>query len=105
MLEGGERGEPICAHPPELSSDLSVAQLLEIVCARNGGAVVGGPVGLKLDFKDAQAVAPCLALLADCNWRVGWALMLNADVWTGPGGADVSKSAVHKDPSRCMWIP
>jgi hypothetical protein len=71
---------PIMAHPPSRSSDLDFSQFIDRVIA-------DGSRHMKLDFKEAETLEPCLALLAARapqlikNGQVVW---LNADVLPGP---------------------
>ncbi len=71
----------VMAHPPKRHSDLTFHSfLMRVTKAVNQGR----RVGIKLDFKDANAVEPCLRLLRRPNFPV-W---LNADVIKGPGGRE-----------------
>lgn len=47
--------EPIMAHPPDTSSDLTFSQWLDLVISKGRG--------LKLDFKTANSIEPCLKIL------------------------------------------
>lgn len=73
---------PLCGHPPQTSSDLTIAALLARVISENRANQRKGKcmVGLKLDFKDPAAVAPTLDELDACCWNWKWPLLLNADV-------------------------
>jgi hypothetical protein len=86
----------IMCHPPDVDSDLSFEQFFKQVFL---AVKAGRRVGLKLDFKDADAVLPCLRLMRDSNVGIHDAsyvgahaatrtmpLWLNADVVRGPGG-------------------
>lgn len=68
-------GEVIAAHPPRVESDLSFDALLE--------AVQVSKQGLKLDFKDEEAVLPCLNQLQSRQMRQP--VLLNADILQGMG--------------------
>lgn len=68
-------GEVIAAHPPKVESDLSFNELLE--------AVRVSKQGLKLDFKDEEAVLPCLSLLQSRHMQQP--VLLNADILQGMG--------------------
>lgn len=70
------QGEVVCAHQPEVDSDLTVEYLLE--------AMKKSKQGLKLDFKDPETVAPTLELLKVSGLRQP--VLLNADVLQGNGG-------------------
>jgi len=79
----GQSGEPVMAHPPANTSDLTTHQfLLSVVTAVEGGA----KKGIKLDFKQLVAVEPSLQLLAALMARVRFPVWLNADILAGPGG-------------------
>lgn len=69
-------GEIIAAHPPLEESDLSFDALLE--------ALQTTKQGLKLDFKDVAAVAPCLARLQ--ARQLQRPVLLNANILQGLGG-------------------
>lgn len=47
--------EPIMAHPPDTQSDLTFSQWLDLVISKGKG--------LKLDFKTANSIEPCLKIL------------------------------------------
>jgi len=85
MMPADSNATPIMAHPSWRSktappSDLDIAAFLD-------QTVADGKRHLKLDFKDAAALEPCLQLLAK-RWpelqRNGQAVWLNADVLPGP---------------------
>ncbi len=67
----------IAAHPPALDSDLTLAGLLT--------AVKNSSKGLKLDFKDPEAVIPSLKALGDLGLENP--VILNADILQGNGAA------------------
>lgn len=69
-------GTPIAAHPPRRESDLTLADLLS--------RFVTSKQGLKLDFKDPNALEPSLRLLKDMH--LPQPVFLNADILEGPGG-------------------
>ena len=54
----------IMCHPPAVDSDLTFDQFFKRVFL---AVKAGRRVGLKLDFKDADAVLPCVRLLRDNN--------------------------------------
>ncbi|GEM_PF-902548 len=71
------QGTPIMAHPPDRSSDLSLATWLDALIAEGRGA--------KLDIKEPEAVLPSLDLVAQrAQDRIP--VMVNADLFQGPGG-------------------
>lgn len=69
-------GEIIATHPPLEESDLSFVELLE--------AVQTTKQGLKLDFKDVEAIRPCLAQLQARQMQRP--VLLNANILQGMGG-------------------
>ena len=86
----------LMCHPPRRSSDLTFEGFArEVLAAVRRGRVLG----IKLDFKEADAVAPCLELLRLSGLASDDAhspddtvravpVWLNADVVRGPGGRD-----------------
>ena len=86
----------LMCHPPLRSSDLTFDGFArEVLAAVRRGRVLG----IKLDFKEADAVAPCLELLRLSGLASDDAhspddtvravpVWLNADVVRGPGGRD-----------------
>ncbi|XP_040841912.1 protein FAM151B [Ochotona curzoniae] len=77
--EGPSRGQPVMAHPPETSSDISLQQWLT--------EVVRSSKGIKLDFKSLAAVAPSMVLLKEMEEQLQRPVWINADVLPGPNGA------------------
>jgi hypothetical protein len=89
----GEDGEPILAHPPRRTSDLTVDQLLHTVTddstvLENG--IRNLQTHLKLDFKEEQAIKPTLDKIRHRNIQnpMKNKIYLNADILAGPGRAD-----------------
>ncbi len=78
------RGDAVAAHPPANDSDLSFDSLLE--------AVASSKQGIKLDFKDAEIVIPCLTRLRELD--LAQPVLLNADIFQGYGGYRPKFSAV-----------
>ena len=109
----------LMCHPPRRSSDLTFEGFArEVLAAVRRGRVLG----VKLDFKEADAVAPCLELLRLCGLAGDDAdapddavravpVWLNADVVRGPGGRDPipaerfvrSASARAREPRFLGW--
>jgi len=75
-----KNGEIICAHPPNLESDLKVDVLIEKLKETNKG--------LKLDFKQPEVVLPVLNLLKKSSFEN--LIILNADILRG-NNASASK--------------
>ena len=77
-------GVPIMAHPPDNTSDINLRQWLQEVFSFH-------PVkGIKLDFKQLQAVKPSLEILKDFvknqtkSNKSSPPILLNADIISGP---------------------
>ena len=56
--------EPVMAHPPQIDSDLRFSQWLN--------ASLGSGKGLKLDFKSANSLLPCLFTLNSLGDKVSF---------------------------------
>jgi len=69
---------PIMAHPPQIVGDLSFVGFIELVVAHNRAHAKARQLGVKLDFKAKEAVAPCLATLAKYKEADLPAVWLNA---------------------------
>lgn len=80
MVEGDisldPANRPIMAHPPVLKSDLLFTHWIKSITTSRKGA--------KLDFKDPQVVPLCLQKLNSRSSNIP--LVLNADLFLGPGG-------------------
>ncbi|CAF0780032.1 unnamed protein product [Rotaria sp. Silwood1] len=72
ILIGSSSNDPIMAHPPHKTSDLTFAEFL------NG--VKSTSKGLKLDFKDINALQPCLNELEAQKDNINGPIILNADI-------------------------
>ncbi len=72
----GMRGDLIAAHPPSTRSNLTLKELLI--------SLKTSKQGLKLDFKDPEAVYDALDVLASMDLQQP--VLLNADILQGPGG-------------------
>jgi len=81
----GDGNEPIMAHPPANTSDLTLQQFLESVLASTER---GKKKGIKLDFKFLGVVEPSLRQLDGLREKLKMPLWLNADILQGPGGGD-----------------
>eukprot|EP00959_Pyramimonas_sp_CCMP1952_P071507 1493473-Pyramimonas_sp.AAC.1 len=77
---------PIMAPPPALSSDLSFVEFARAV--REHHMKGGRRIGVKLDFKDPDAVVPVLQNLTLEGVGVDSPVWVNADIWRGPGGME-----------------
>ena len=79
----GAENEPIMAHAPANTSDLSLEQFLESVLASTQS---GEKKGIKLDFKFLDVVEPSLVMLDNLRDKLNFPVWLNADILKGPGG-------------------
>jgi hypothetical protein len=84
---------PIMAHPPNTTSDLSFEEFLDTILNHNQNR--RGKKGVKLDFKDIDAVEPCLKVLKSKQSQITFPVWLNADVLTGP--VDATKSPLEAE--------
>jgi len=81
VKEGGTIREPIMAHPPSNTSDITFAEFLSEVMKGSSDR----KKGIKLDFKDIESVEPCLKLLKKHSKHIHFPVWLNADILVGPG--------------------
>nr|XP_015210843.1 PREDICTED: protein FAM151A isoform X1 [Lepisosteus oculatus] len=74
----GQTNIPIMAHPPDIYSDNTLQEWLDVV--------LRSKKGIKLDFKSIEAVEPSLDLLARKNLKseINRPVWLNADILHGP---------------------
>ncbi|XP_046644331.1 uncharacterized protein LOC124329334 [Daphnia pulicaria] len=72
---------PIMAHPPLVSSDLSLEEFMDTIL--NSGTFKG----IKLDFKDIEALEPSLMAIKSRASKITAPLWLNADILAGPVNA------------------
>ena len=77
--------QPIMAHPPNKTSDLSLVEFLDTVLT---ATEVGAKKGIKLDFKDKDAVPKAIEILEGLRDRIHIPLWFNADILLGPGGGE-----------------
>ncbi|CAN8027753.1 unnamed protein product [Ixodes persulcatus] len=77
MGANGRYPVPVMAHPPVLSSDLTLDEWLHelLLC---------GTKGVKLDFKSTEVVEPACRILARFVDKFRGPVILNADVLPGP---------------------
>jgi len=83
----GERIQPIMAHPPSKTSDLSFKKFLEMSTYDSKISSKEMKKHLKLDFKEIDAVEPVLQNVKDMDvcQSHGKTIFLNADILPGPG--------------------
>ena len=75
----------IMTHPPNTVSDLSFEDfILSIHNENNSINDKAEKKGVKLDFKDPNAVVCCLKFLKSISFDAP--VFVNADIWTGNGG-------------------
>jgi len=79
----GPGGDPIMAHPPANTSDLSLQRFLTTVLDATEN---NAKKGIKLDFKFIEVVEPSLKIVKGLLDRITMPLWLNADIIPGPGG-------------------
>lgn len=103
--------QPIMAHPPAKSSDLTFEDFLD--------QVLSSRKHIKLDFKEIEAAIACAPLLRAAMPTLvanGQHVWLNADVLFGPGSWDGSKQPLDPEtffaalhdvyvsfPTHCHW--
>ena len=76
----------IMAHPPNTVSDLSFEDfILSIHNENNSINDTAEKKGVKLDFKDPEAVLCCLKFLKSISFDAP--VFVNADIWDGNGGS------------------
>lgn len=93
--------EAICAHPPHLESDLSAKHYLDLVTDDTGAQTLRKHV--KLDFKDLDVMKVLMQLLSiyfgqtvEETYKPRKAVILNADIFQGPGLRDKGGSVDAK---------
>ena len=79
-----ETNEPIMAHPPHITSDITLAQWLDDVIENDQHK------GIKLDFKYTEALGPALKLLRERKDKFQQPVWINADVFVGPNSTGES---------------
>lgn len=84
------RGEIVCAHSPEIDSDLGLEMLLNKISQTNKA--------LKLDFKNPEAVIRSLKMIKAA--KISNAILVNADVLKG-NGANEPKFDPHEFINAC----
>ena len=75
--------QTIMAHPPNKTSDLRLVEFLDTVL---NATEAGAKKGIKLDFKDKDAVPKAIQILEGLRDRIKIPLWFNADILLGPGG-------------------
>nr|CAH0105063.1 unnamed protein product [Daphnia galeata] len=80
---------PIMAHPPVNTSDLSLEEFLDTILSS------GTSKGIKLDFKDLEALEPSLMAIKSRASKIHAPLWLNADILRGPVDATTKPITFH----------
>src|SRR5271168_2434670 len=75
---GSEVAVPIMAHPPAITSDLTAKEFIENVIHAHHEH--GKMKGIKLDFKEYEALVPVLQFLETQKENLAFPVWLNADV-------------------------
>lgn len=96
-VAGNEVGPPIpiMAHPPKVTSDISLERWLDIVIARQSNK------GIKLDFKSIDIVEPSLQILQRHKVKLQFPLWLNADILPGPMNLHTTPVSAEKFLALC----
>jgi glycerophosphoryl diester phosphodiesterase len=89
----GEDGQPLLAHPPHRTSDVTVRVLLQkvMLSSTDSSGSKTEPWKLqrhlKLDFKEGCAIKPTLEMIHNLSIQNPWnkIIYLNADILPGPG--------------------
>jgi len=85
-LIGDETNElqPIMAHPPETTSDISLHNFLNQVLNFNSGKTKEEQKGVKLDFKSTDVFQNSLPMLIELWGIMDYPVWINADIYRGP---------------------
>ncbi|XP_076046295.1 protein FAM151B isoform X2 [Oratosquilla oratoria] len=83
---------PIMAHPPYVTSQLSLAMWIDEVIKANEE---GKQKGVKLDFKDLSIVELSMETLTNRSHLISFPLWLNADILRGP--VEISRPPLNPD--------
>jgi len=74
---------PIMAHPPNITSDISLQEFLRQIWDFNSRVPKEKQKGVKLDFKSTEVFQSSLAML-NTMWNDNYEIWLNADIYSGP---------------------
>ncbi|KAF5304282.1 hypothetical protein FQR65_LT18880 [Abscondita terminalis] len=74
---------PIMAHPPNVTSDLSLEEFLKQVLEYNTKST-SSKKGIKLDFKSIDVLESSVFILTNFYSKLNCPLWLNADIFPGP---------------------
>lgn len=76
--------QPIMAHPPDLTSDITLASFLSQVLQFNKDNAKEKQKGVKLDFKSTDVYQNSLPLLVELWDLMDYPVWINADIYRGP---------------------
>ena len=83
MITGGPLKLPILAHPPNVTSDVSleslIHQMIDFTQCTNTH-----PKGIKLDFKSTEALEKSFPILRNLRTEMKFPIWINADIIKGP---------------------
>lgn len=79
-----EKLQPIMAHPPSQSSDITLESFLNQVLNFNRAKSKDKQKGVKLDFKSTDVYQNSLPLLTELWPKMDYAVWINADIYPGP---------------------
>lgn len=74
---------PIMAHPPNITSDISLEEFLREIWNFNSRVTKEQQKGVKLDFKSTDVFQSSLEIL-NTMWNENYEIWLNADIFSGP---------------------
>lgn len=76
--------QPVMAHPPTNSSDISLRSFLTQILDFNQGTSKGKQKGVKLDFKSTDVFENSLPMLNELWTTMNYPVWINADIYRGP---------------------
>lgn len=76
--------QPIMAHPPNTTSDISLESFLNQVLTFNAGKAKEDQKGVKLDFKSTDVFQNSLPMLIELWGIMDYPVWINADIYRGP---------------------
>lgn len=79
-----EELQPIMAHPPLLTSDITLKSFLTQVLNFNKGSSNDKQKGVKLDFKSTDVYESSLPMLIELWETMDYPVWINADIYKGP---------------------
>ena len=76
--------QPIMAHPPNVTSDISLKSFLIQIMDFNNATTKEKQKGVKLDFKSTDVFENSLPMLIDLWITMNYPVWINADIYRGP---------------------